>query len=119
MTRIILVFYIQIKYVLFIYPVKMIRVPAVCQAVFTVLGVQVSEPKTPDSMVFTNQLKQTGNKQLQQVVEMKHFLVFISCTEVQEYSSISQHPMRKTETPLVMLTEGIYYKELVKQVLED
>ena len=45
---------------------------------------------------------------------MKHFLVFISCTEVQEYSSISQHPMRKTETPLVMLTEGIYYKELVK-----
>lgn len=58
-------------------------------------------------MVSTNQLKQTGNKQLELVVEMTQLLVFISCTEVQEYSSISQHPIRKTETPLVMLTEGI------------
>lgn len=49
---------------------------------------------------------------------MEFFLIFIFCKVVQKYGRIHQCPVRKMETALVMLTEGISYKGLVKQIAE-
>ena len=110
MTRIILVFYIQIKYFLFIYSTKMIWVPALCQTAVHLAFTGCTAQWTKNNWFHGAYKLVKADRQYATVAGCwngTHSLVFISCTEVQEYSNTGQYAVRKTETSPVTLTERI------------